>query len=69
MVSTAGEGGRKGFVGSNVILVIREVKGGLSKGIAEEVDKFIHVKKKCFTGQSGKPRKGRIRVGVENSGV
>lgn len=69
MVSTAGEGGRKGFVGSNVILVIREVKGGLSKGIAEEVDEFIHVEKKCFTRQSGKPRKGRIRVGVENRGI
>lgn len=36
----------------------------ISKGIAE-ADEFIHIKK-MFHKQSGRARKGRVRVGVGN---
>lgn len=52
--------GRKGDVGSNLRISERRI----SKGIAE-VDECIHIKK-MFHKQSGRARKGRVRVGVED---
>lgn len=41
----------------------------LSKGIAEEVNTFIHIEKVSHCGQRGKARKRRVRVGMENNGI
>ena len=43
MVSTAGEGEKKGHVGSNGVLVHQGDEGVLSQGIAEEVGEFVHI--------------------------